>query len=122
VSGRIFVCLTCNRYARPAPGEIAPGRRMADALTAQARGLGRAVTVRTVECLNGCPNPCIAALRTPGKCLIRLSGLVPEDAPALLELAERYAESPSGNLDLPQFPEALRDKVSLRIPVLGNAL
>ncbi|HEY3846117.1 MAG TPA: DUF1636 family protein [Acetobacteraceae bacterium] len=122
MSNRIFVCLTCNRYAPPPPGEIAPGRRLADALAAQARRAGHAMTVRTVECLNGCPNPCTAALRTPGKCLIRLSGLVPEDAPALLELAERYAESPSGDLDFPHFPSALRDKVSLRVAVLRSAL
>lgn len=118
MTGRIFVCLTCNRYAPPAPGEVAPGRRLADALTVQARHPGHAVAVRTVECLNGCPNPCTAALRTPGKCLIRLSGLVPDDAPALIELAERYAESTSGALDVTEFPSALREKVSLRVPAL----
>lgn len=121
MSGRILVCLTCNRYAPPAAGETAPGRRLAEALTARAHEPGRAVTVRTVECLNGCPKPCTAAFRTPGKCLIRFSGLVPEDAPALIELAERYAESPDGNLDPSQFPSGLGAKVSLRVPPLRAA-
>lgn len=118
MSGRIFVCLTCNRYAPPPPGEPGPGRLLADALTAQARSPGHSVTVRTVECLNGCPKPCTAALRTPGKCLIRLSGLAPGDAPALIELTERYAGSADGNLDPGDFPGGLGAKVSLRVPVL----
>jgi predicted metal-binding protein len=121
VSGRIFVCLTCNRYAPPSSGEATPGRRLAEAVKTRAHSPGHVVTVRTVECLNGCPHPCTAALRTPGKCLIRFSGLAPEDAPALVELAERYAESADGNLPDELFPPALRQKLSLRVPPLGAA-
>jgi predicted metal-binding protein len=121
LSGRIFVCLTCDRYAPPAAGEATPGRRLADALKAGAQSPGHVVTVRAVECLNGCPHPCTAALRTPGKCLIRFSGLAPEDAPALIELAERYAESRDGNLPDDVFPPPLRDKISLRVPPLSAA-
>lgn len=118
MSGRILVCLTCDRYAPPVPGEIGPGRRLALALAARARDGGGGVTVRTVECLNGCPKPCTAALRTSGKCLIRFSGLAPEDAPALIALAECYGASADGNLDPDQFPGGLREKLSLRVPVL----
>ena len=121
MSGRIFVCLTCNRYAPPAPGEPTPGRRLAEGLKAEAHSPGHIVTVRTVECLNGCPHPCTAALRAPGKCLIRFSGLGPEDAPALIRLAERYAESGDGNLPDELFPPVLREKVSLRVPAFRAA-
>ena len=121
MSGRIFVCLTCNRYAPPAPGEATPGRRLADALKAGSQDAANTVIVRTVECLNGCPHPCTAALRTPGKYLIRFSGLGPEDAPALLVLAERYAASGDGDLPDEVFPPALRKKISLRVPPLGAA-
>jgi predicted metal-binding protein len=31
------------------------------------------VAVRTVVCLNGCPHPCAAALRDPGKSVIRFA-------------------------------------------------
>jgi predicted metal-binding protein len=85
------------------------------------RGPGHTVTVRAVECLNGCPHPCTAALRTPGKCLIRFSGLEPEDAPALIEAAERYAASSDGNLPGEAMPAVLRDKVSLRVSPLRAA-
>ena len=114
MSGRIFVCVTCNRYAAPAPGEVAPGRRLAAALLAQSSG----VTIRTVECLNGCPRPCTAALRMPGKCVIRFSGLTPEDAPALIAAAELYAASADGNLLPGAMQESLAGKISLRVAAL----
>lgn len=113
-----FVCLTCNRYGPPAPGEATPGRRLADALRAGSRDAGNAAIVRAVECLNGCPHPCTAAF-TPGKCLIFVSGLATGGAPALLVLAERYAESRDGNLPHEMFPPALREKISLRLAPLG---
>ncbi len=115
MSGRIIVCLTCNRYAPPEQGAPTPGRRLATALLASARAPGRDVTVRTVECLNGCPHPCTAALRMPGKCAIRFSGLTPDDAPALIEAAESYAGSASGDIPPEALPAALRGKVSLRV-------
>lgn len=115
MSGRIVVCLTCNRYAPAPAGEPTPGRKLAAALQEKARSPGHPVTVRTVECLNGCPHPCTAALRVPGKCVIRFSGLTPEDAPALIEAAEHYAASDDGDIPVEALPDRLRDKVSLRV-------
>ncbi|HQT78858.1 MAG TPA: DUF1636 domain-containing protein [Rhodopila sp.] len=115
MSGRIFVCLTCNRYAPAQAGEQTPGRRLAAALLEQTRMPARHVTVRTVECLNGCPHPCTAALRAPGKCVIRFSGLTPDDAPALIEAAERYAVSADGDIPTDALPPGLWTKISLRI-------
>ena len=117
MSGRIFVCLTCNRYAPPPSGEATPGRRLAEAVKARARSPEHAVTVRTVECLNGCPHPCTAALRMPGKIVIRFSELTAEDAPALLEAASRYAESPDGDVPSEALPASLRGKVADRVSV-----
>ena len=121
MTGRIIVCLTCNRYAAPRAGEPTPGRRLAVALLASARSPGHEVTVRTVECLNGCPHPCTAALRTPGKCIIRFSGLTPEDAPALIEAAEHYAISHDGNIPSEAIPASLRSKVSLMVGPINAA-
>ncbi len=118
MSGRIVVCLTCNRYAAPRAGEPTPGRRLAAALLALARQAAGAITVRTVECLNGCPHPCTAALRLPGKCLIRFSGLTVDDAPALIDAAQHYAASADGNIPTELLPQGLRDKVSLRVAAM----
>lgn len=115
IVGRIFVCRTCDRYALPSPGESTRGSRLAAALLGSAASPGHQVVVRTVECLNGCPHPCTAALRTAGKCVIRFSGLEPSDAPALIEVAERYAESADGNIPDEAFPGTLRSKLSLRV-------
>src|SRR3954451_14619915 len=94
--GGIFVCTTCNRYAPPPQGEPTPGQRLAQAMIAIEGGRNGPVPVRTVVCLNGCPKPCTAALREPGKFTIRFSHLTAGDARGLLEIAERYAASPDG--------------------------
>jgi predicted metal-binding protein len=115
VSGRIFVCLTCNRYAPPPAGEPTRGQRLAAAMKAAALKAGNPVAVRTVECLNGCPHPCTAALRAPGKCVIRFAELAAEDAPALIEAAEVYARSVDGDIPAEALPASLRPKVSGRV-------
>jgi|1186.fasta_scaffold241611_2 predicted metal-binding protein len=120
--GGIFVCTTCNRYAPPSQGEPTPGQRLAQALVAIEGGRNGPVPVRTVVCLNGCPKPCTAALREPGKFTIRFSHLTAGDARGLLEIAERYAASPDGNVPLDAFPAGLRGKMSGRIPPIGAVL
>ncbi|WP_207485237.1 DUF1636 family protein [Arenibaculum pallidiluteum] len=116
MAGKIFVCTTCNRYAHAPPGEPTPGQKLAEAMIAIEGGRRGPVAIRTVVCLNNCPKPCAAALRQPGKYVIRFSGLSAGDAPALLEIAERYAASMDGDVPLRDFPEHLRCKVSDRIP------
>ncbi len=109
---RIFICTTCNRYTPAGEGEMTPGYRLARAMKAAAVAGGNTVAVRMVECLNSCPQPCAAALREPGKVVIRFGGLGPEDAPALLDAARIYAESQDGDLATPNLPERLRDKIT----------
>ncbi len=70
------------------------------------------ITVRTVVCLNGCPQPCAAALRDPGKSVIRFAELTTDDATALIEAAELYARSTDGDLPPEALPATLRAKVS----------
>ena len=113
--GRIFVCRTCDRYAPPPAGKPTRGGCLAATLLASAASPGHQVIVRAVEYLNGCPRPCTAALRSAGKYVIRFSGLEPSDAPDLIEMAERYAESADGNIPDEAFPGTLRGKVSLRV-------
>lgn len=115
MSGRIFVCVTCSRYDPVPVGQATPGQHLAWAMKQHAAAGASTVAVRTVECLNGCPHPCMAALRTPGKCVIRFSGLVMEDAAALLQAAALYAETPDGDVPSEALPASLRGKVSDRI-------
>ncbi len=109
---RIFICTTCNRYTPAAAGEPSPGLQLAMAMKRAAAAGGHTVAVRMVECLNTCPQPCAAALREPGKAVIRFGKLGPEDAPALLAAAEAYAETRTGDLPASAMPERLRAKVT----------
>lgn len=117
---RIFICTTCNRYAPTAAGETSPGLRLALAMKQEAATGGHSVAIRMVECLNTCPQPCAAALREPGKVVLRFGRLGPEDAPALLEAAEAYARTPDGDLPASALPGRLREKITGRV-TLGLA-
>lgn len=117
MTGRIFVCTTCHRYAPVPAGEPTPGQLLAHAMKRHAASSGSTVAVRTVECLNGCPHPCAAALRMPGKMVIRFSELTMADAPALLEAAALYAASADGDVTDEALPASLRGKVADRVGV-----
>lgn len=109
---RIFVCTTCNRYAQAPVDETTPGLRLALAMKQAAAATGTSLAVRMVECLNTCPQPCAAALREPGKAVIRFGRLEPEDAPALLAVAEAYAQTPQGDVAASAIPARLRAKIT----------
>ena len=119
--GRVFVCSTCSRYAPPAAGESTRGQEMVRACKQASAAKGGSIAVRSVECLNGCPQPCTAALRTPGKTLVRFSELVPDDAGALIEAAMMHAESPTGDLPIEALPDRLRKKIAGQVDVLVKA-
>lgn len=90
------------------------------ALAAVAQGLTERVHMRSVECLNGCPHPCNAAVRASCKSLMRLSRLTPRDAAAVLQLTQLYAARQDGIVAEDAIPAGLRAKVSqqrVHIPV-----
>lgn len=114
---RLLVCATCDRYAVPRASP-SRGERLIAALRATA---GASLVLRIVECLNGCPRPCTAALRAPGKASLRFSALGPEDAPALAALARRYAESADGEVADAALPAGLRARLTVHTPAPGAA-
>ena len=114
---RLLVCRTCPRY-EPKPAGDAPtrgaalGREIKDRLARE----GSDVTVRVVNCLAGCKNPCNAALDAAGRYRLRFSRLEAPDIDALLTVLERYRRSADGRLDEDALPEALRDRLSAASP------
>ena len=113
MAGRIFVCVTCDRAANLQAGQSL-GSRIAAQLESAA--IAHDISIRRVECHNGCPKPGNAALRDLGKCVIRFHRLEEKDVAGLMEAAELYDRSCDGNLSLSQIPAGLRDKVSTIIP------
>jgi predicted metal-binding protein len=109
----LYVCVTCARYAASA-ADRRRGRDLADALKSYAQDRELAQPIRCVECLMGCPTPCNATLRTPGKATLRFSRLEVADVPALFEIATRYAESENGDILRDQLPSRLQHKLAAR--------
>ena len=124
---RLYVCTTCVRDLRLAPGEPSRGQRLAGELErALSQGSGdfengsagadpRLHFIK-VPCLNGCLRPCNVALRASGKYNLRFSRLDPEEAPAVLEFARTYLDHPTGDVPEEEWPEALRGKRTVRTP------
>ena len=123
---RLYVCTTCVRDLRLAPGDTSRGQRLADELE---RGLdgkkngssdigagSPRLHFLKVPCLNGCLRPCNVALRASGKYNLRFSRLEPEDAAAILDFAHTYLEHPTGDVPEDEWPEALRGKRTVRTP------
>ena len=118
---RLYVCTTCVRDLRLAPGEPSRGRQLAEAVKRQLEldgdGVGgSALRFLQVPCLNGCLNPCNVALRASGKFNLRFSRLEPDDADSVLELARAYIGHPTGDVPEEEWPEALRGKRTVRTP------
>ena len=126
---RLYVCTTCVRDLRLAPGESSRGRRLADEVERTLGGEGgpradprpgpRAdphLRLIKVPCLNGCLNPCNVALRASGKYNLRFSRVGPGDAAAVLDFARIYLGHLTGDVPEAEWPEALRGKRTVRTP------
>ena len=125
---RLYVCTTCVRDLRLAPGESSRGRRLAEELergldgrygdgrAGSGIGAGPRLHFIKVPCLNGCLSPCNVALRASGKFNLRFSRLEPDDAAAVLAFARTYLEHPTGDVPEAAWPEALRGKRTVRTP------
>lgn len=74
------------------------------------------VSVKTVECMSGCPRPSTLSVRATGKTAYLFGDLTEADLSLILAFLPLYADSPDGN-----FPDArvigdLRLKAIARIP------
>ena len=118
---RLYVCTTCVRDLRLAPGESSRGQRLADEVErgldgGGLRNVGPRLHFIKVPCLNGCLSACNVALRASGKYNLRFSRLEPGDAAAVLDLARTYLDHPTGDVPEAEWPETLRGKRTVRTP------
>ena len=121
---RLYVCTTCVRDLRLAPGEPSRGQRLADEVQRcldgrdgdGGIGADPRLHIIKVPCLNGCLSPCNVALRASGKFNLRFSRLEPDDAGAVLDFARTYLDHPTGDVPEAEWPEALRGKRTVRTP------
>ena len=118
---RLYVCTTCIRDLRLAPGESSRGQRLADEVErgldgGGLRNAGPRLHFIKAPCLNGCLSACNVALRASGKYNLRFSRLEPGDAAAVLDLARTYLDHPTGDVPEAEWPETLRGKRTVRTP------
>jgi predicted metal-binding protein len=73
-------------------------------------------TVRTVECMSGCPRPSTLAVRAPGKTAYLFGDLSEADLPLILAFVPLYADSPDGTFTDARVIGDLRLKAIARIP------
>ncbi|MBT9290271.1 DUF1636 domain-containing protein [Prosthecodimorpha staleyi] len=97
MTARLIVCVTCDRTADPVPSTTR-GAALADAVVVRAADRGEDLSVTRVDCLDGCPRPCNAALKARGKPLRRFTNLSPAMADALIDAARAYAADRDGHL------------------------
>ena len=113
----MYVCRSCvwSEAEREIDGKR-QGVFLVDAIEGRLGGQDRGgVAMRVVFCLGGCRNPCNVAFRCPGKTALRFNRLTPEDAGALIDFAQLYAASATGEVPPEARPVALRENLVVRV-------
>ncbi|NJK52721.1 MAG: DUF1636 domain-containing protein [Leptolyngbyaceae cyanobacterium SU_3_3] len=87
---------------RPADGKV-----LLEQVKAQLQS--DALKVQPVGCLWDCDRACVVAFSATDKPTYVFSEIASDYAEALLEFAECYAQSKTGNIPHQQFPEPLRE-------------
>lgn len=79
-----------------------------------------AITVRRQSCLMGCERHCNIAIQGDGKLTYVLGRFDPtaDSAEAVVEYAQRHAESESGQVPFKQWPQGVKGHFVARIPAL----
>jgi predicted metal-binding protein len=115
MAATLHVCITCRAGQPVYDGEARPGTMLYDAL----KGADLpSVTILPVECLSACDHGCAVALQAPGAWGYVYCRMSPEDAPAILEGAAKYAASADGIVPWRERPEIFRKRSLARIPPL----
>ena len=86
------------------------GVKLAQHVEAHAQDNTHNIRVRRVACLMGCSHSCNISLQSEGKISYTLGKFTPtsESAAAIVEYAQKYAESHSGQVPYKQWPEGVK--------------
>lgn len=125
-SASLRVCVTCRWQAvegmdadfMTAPGER-PGQQLFDLVKQRARP-DQKERVQGIVCLTHCLNACNAVAMQRGKMPLLMTRMVPDvaTADALLEMLDRFAASPTGEVPAAEVPVA----IPLARPLIAQGL
>lgn len=121
MTAQLLVCETCG-YDAAHPEQPRPGALLAEQVERLATQRGTTLRIKRTRCLMACQRHCTALLRAPGKITYVLGSLLPdsEAAGALLDYADGYARSETGQVPFRQWPAGIKGKFVARIPVLDD--
>lgn len=115
----ITVCDTCNYSVEEKTLEGKTGGEiLAEHVERLAADTG--LEVKRQSCLMGCERHCNVAIQADGKLSYVLGKFSPDEgaASAVVEYAQRHAESESGQVPFKQWPQGVKGHFVARIPSL----
>lgn len=112
----LLVCVNC-RAEGEVEGEPRAGRRLHDALSAQA---GDDIRVVGVECLSVCKRPVTIGFSGEGKWTYLYGEFGLDQTDEILATARLYGETQDGLIPWKSRPAAFKQGVVVRIPPLGS--
>lgn len=118
---KLFICVSCDRKRTYAAGAITDGARLLRAVKETQSSVNDLTIIRAVECLNGCPHPCAAALRAPGKPTWRFSKLSERDGASLIETSIVYRENSLSISAERRVPKGLSGRLQIIEPRIVGA-
>jgi len=117
----ITICDTCKRDNWEVETHSRPhGEDMAELVEKHAKG--RNVKTRRVSCLMGWKHGCNVAIQARGKLAYTLGDFIPDDeaAEAIIEYAEKHAESDTGQVPFRDWPQGVKGHFITRHPALPD--
>lgn len=114
----LFVCKSCCFSEDHPADQPADGAVLLQQLQAQQTSQPESCHIQPVGCLWDCGRTCVVAFSASRKPTYLFSGLPSGSAPALLQFAQQYAHSKTGNIPYEKFPEALQEIAVAKIPAI----
>jgi predicted metal-binding protein len=114
----LFICQSCCFSKDHLEVQPADGAVLLQQVKAQLQS--DAIHVQPVGCLWDCGRACVVAFSAPNRPTYVFSTIDTQSAPALLEFADRYVQSKTGNIPHKQFPEALQEVAIVKIPSMNR--
>ena len=115
----ITVCDTCNFSSDQ---KLLDGKTGGEMLAEHVEALAsEGITVRRQSCLMGCDRHCNIAIQGEGKLSYVMGKFEPivEAAQAIVDYAEAYSGSDTGQVPYKQWPQGVKGHFVARIPPLG---
>jgi predicted metal-binding protein len=113
----LFVCQSCCFSEDHPKDQPADGATLLEQVKTQHQS--NAIKVQPVACLWDCDRACVVAFSAPNKPTYLFSTISTECASDLIEFAEKYTQSKTGNIPHQQFPEQLKEVAIAKVPSLN---